>query len=306
MSPTLRVGTRGSGLALAQADAVIAALRSHSPGHEFVVETISSTGDEQPDAPLASLGIGVFTKAIELALRDGRIDVAVHSLKDLPTDTPEGLTVVPVLEREDPRDVLVDRWSQSLLELPANARIGTSSPRRAAQLRHGRRDVQFVPIRGNVETRLRKAQGPDYDGVVLAAAGMKRLGLRESITEYLSPHLCAPAPGQACLAVEVRTSDADTLMLARHLVHGPSAAAVEAERAILRAAGGGCQLPLGALAEVEGATMRLFATVTPIDGSASYRVEVTGDPAEPEMLGTAAYRELVSQGAAELLMGESR
>ena len=306
MNATVRVGSRGSGLALRQTEAVIAALRALHPSTDFVVETISSAGDEQPNAPLESLGIGIFTTAIEAALAEGRIDLAVHSLKDLPTRTTPGLTVVPVLEREDPRDALVDRWGVTLLDLPEGARIGTSSPRRTAQLRHGRGDVRFLPIRGNVETRLEKAAGPDYDGTVLAAAGVRRLGLESKVSEYLSPHVCTPAPGQAALAAQVRSEDDDLLEAVRALVHGPTEAAVEAERALLRAAGGGCQLPIGALAEVDGDSLRLFATVTPIDGSQSFRVEVTGLVDDPEVAGRAAYHALVEQGAGALLHGESR
>ena len=207
------------------------------------------------------------------------------------------------MEREDPRDVLVDRWSKTLLDLPAGARIGSSSPRRTAQLSYGRNDVVFTPMRGNVETRVRKAGGPDYDGAVLAAAGVKRLGLERHVSEYLSPHVCAPAPGQGALAVEVRTDDAALLALVRGLVDPPTEAAVEAERAVLRAVGGGCQVPIGALAEVVGSEVRLFATATPLDGSYSYRVEVAGDAADPEVVGRAAYYALLDQGAGGLLAG---
>ncbi len=306
MSPALTVGTRGSGLALVQTEAVIAALRAKSPDIDAAVEVIRSTGDEEAEAPLESLGIGIFTKTIENALLEERIDLAVHSLKDLPTTTAPGVTVVAVLEREDPRDVLVNRWSKSLLDLPGGARIGTSSPRRTAQLRHGRKDVDFIPIRGNVETRISKAQGPDYDGTIVAAAGVKRLGLTKHVAEYLSPHICTPAPGQAALAVEVRTRDTDLLALVRRIVHKPTAAAVEAERSLLRAAGGGCQLPIGALAEVDGDEMRLFATVTPVDGSVSYRVEVNGTTEDPEVAGKAAYQALLEQGAGDLMHGIAR
>ena len=306
MSPAIKVGTRGSNLALVQTRAVIAARRKVAPGVEYTVETIRSSGDQQADAPLETLGVGIFTREIEEALLEGRIDLAVHSLKDLPTETPQGLAVVAVLEREDPRDVLVDRWNSSLLDLPEAARIGTSSPRRTAQLRHGRKDVEFLPIRGNVETRIKKAEGPDYDGTVLAAAGVKRLGLTKHVAEYLSPHICTPAPGQAALAVEARSSDAGLLATVRQIVHKPTEAAVEAERALLRAAGGGCQLPVGAMAEVVDGTMRLFATVTPFDGSLSYRVEISGDADEPDVVGKAAYQALLEQRAGDLLHGVTR
>ena len=300
MPRTITIGTRGSRLALVQTHAVADALSSVSTDWDIRIETIASTGDDQPDAPIESLGLGVFTSAIERALLDGRIDVAVHSLKDLPTTQPEGLLAIPVLEREDPRDVLIDRWDLGLLDLPEGARIGTSSPRRAAQVAHGRKDISLLPIRGNVETRIGKSEGPDYDGVIVAAAGVERLGMTERIAERLSPHVCTPAPGQAALAAEARSDDSEVIALLRRLVHGPTAAAVEAERALLRAAGSGCRLPLGAFAEVRGDEVRLFATVTPPDGSTSYRVEVTGDASEPELLGKTAYLAFLEQGAAGL------
>ncbi|MCY4581622.1 MAG: hydroxymethylbilane synthase [Chloroflexi bacterium] len=301
MPRTIVIGTRGSRLALVQAHAVADALASVSPDRDFRIEPISSAGDEQPDAALESLGLGVFTSAIEKALLDGRIDVAVHSLKDLPTSQPSGLTAVPVMEREDPRDVLIDRWNAGLLDLPEGARIGTSSPRRAAQIAHGRRDILLLPIRGNVETRIRKSEGPDYDGVIVAAAGVERLGLTQHIAERLSPHVCTPAPAQGALAAEARSDDSVMLRLLGRLVHEPTRTAVEAERSLLRAAGSGCRLPMGAFAEVHEEQVRLFATVTPPDGSMSYRVEVTGNLAEPDLLGMAAYHALLEQGAYGLL-----
>ena len=301
MPRTLTIGTRGSRLALAQTHAVADALAAVAPDWDVRIETIASTGDDQPEAAIETLGLGVFTSAIERALLDERVDLAVHSLKDLPTSQPIGLTAVPVLEREDPRDVLINRWNVGLLDLPEGARIGTSSPRRAAQIAHGRKDILLLAIRGNVETRIRKSEGPDYDGVIVAAAGVERLRMTERIAERLSPHVCTPAPGQAALAAEARSDDRELLVLLRRLVHEPTEAAVEAERALLRAAGSGCRLPLGAFAEVEGDRMRLFATVTPPDGSTSYRVEVTGSASEPDLLGRAAYQAFLEQGASALL-----
>ena len=297
MTRTITVGARGSRLSLVQTHAVVERLRAASPDLGVRIETIASAGDEHPDAPIDALGVGAFTSAIERALIEGRIDLAVHSLKDLPTEQPAGLIAVPVLERGDARDVLIDRWDRTLLDLPTGARIGTGSPRRAAQLAHGRRDLALLPIRGNVETRIAKSSGPDYDGVVVAAAGVKRLGMDARIAEHLSPHVCTPAPGQAALAVEARSDDEDLLRVARRLVHRPTAAAVEAERSVLRAAGSGCTLPLGAYAEVRGREMRLFATLTATDASTCYRIEVTGPVSEPDVLGRAAYLGLLDQGA---------
>ena len=304
MSTSIRVGTRASRLALIQTEAVVDALRTLAPDAQITLEKVRTTGDKQPTAPLTGMGTGVFTSALEDALLEGRIDIAVHSLKDLPTMPTPGVTVLTVLEREDPRDVLIDRWGASLLDLPAGARIGTSSPRRAAQLRHGRKDVDFVPIRGNVETRVAKSGGPDHDGVVLAAAGLRRLGMADDVSEYLSHYVCAPAPGQGALAVQVRSDDAELVAMVSELTHAPTAAAVAAERALLRAAGSGCQLPIGALATVEGEELTLFATATPSDGSVSYRVEVTVGTDAPELAGTAAYQGLVDQGAGEIVHPE--
>ena len=283
----------------------MAALRSLAPGSEITVEKVRSEGDKQPDADLTAMGAGVFTSALEAALLEGRIDMAVHSLKDLPTTPTPGVTVLTVMEREDARDVLIDRWGKTLLDLPEGARIGTSSPRRAAQLRFGRKDVDFIPIRGNVETRVAKAGGQDYDGVVLAAAGLHRLGMAAEVAEYLSPYICTPAPGQGALAVQVRAGDEELVAMVRQLTHAPTAAAVAAERAVLRAAGSGCQLPIGALASVERDELSLFATATPSDGSVSYRVEVTGGTDAPELVGQAAYQGLLDQGAGEIVQPEA-
>ena len=240
MRSAIRIGTRGSSLAIAQTEMTMAAMRSIDSAIRFDVEVITSAGDAAPNAPLGSLGLGVFTSAIESALLEKRIDLAVHSLKDLPTEVTPGLSIIPVLEREDPRDVLVSRDHHDFVNLPANSRIGSSSPRRIAQLKHGRKDLLFIPIRGNIETRLRKAEGLDYDGTILAAAGILRLGMAECITEYLSPAICAPAPGQAAVAAQSRSNDHEILGLMQSISHKPTAIAVTAEREILRAAGGGC------------------------------------------------------------------
>ena len=306
MSTTIRLGTRGSTLAVAQTNMVIAAMKAVNPSAIFDIEIITSTGDAEPDARLDSLGIGVFTSAIESALLEKRIDLAVHSLKDLPTEITPGLTIVPVMEREDPRDVLVSRYAHEFIDLPESSRIGTSSPRRIAQLKHGRKDLLFIPVRGNIETRLHKAEGPDYDGIILAAAGVRRLGMAERITEYLSPAICAPAPGQAAVAAQARSDDREIFGLMQAISHRPTALAVTAEREVLRAAGSGCQLPIGAHATLEEGVIRLFATVTPMDGSISYRVEVTGPANDPEIAGKTAYAELLAQGAGDLMHGVSR
>jgi len=303
VTDTVRVGTRGSKLALAQTGQVVDALRKVSSNVEFAVETLTSAGDRNADAPLAALGRGAFTSTLEQALREGRIDLAVHSLKDLPADEQPGIMTVPVLERADPRDVLVNRWNATLMQLPAGARIGTSSPRRAAQLKLGRKDIEFLPIRGNVETRIAKATGDGYDGAVLAAAGLIRLGLQSHVAEYLSPLACPPDPGQGALAVQLRTNEERLFQIVRALIHRPTTSAVLAERWVLRAAGGGCAVPIGALATVDGDKVRLLAAITALDGSKTYRVEVTGPIADPDVIGKAAYQQLMAHGAAALLTG---
>ena len=305
MNTPVRIGTRGSKLAAEQTRHVIEAFQAISPQTKFDVQIIASSGDDHPDAPLDSLGLGIFTTALEQALRENRIDLAVHSLKDLPTTETPSLAVIPVMEREDPRDVLINRWGKNLIDLPPGARIGTSSPRRIAQLKHGRKDVLFIPIRGNIETRLQKAHGTDYDGTILAAAGVRRLGMEHQVTEHLSLHICTPAPGQGALAVQCRLDDNELLSMARAIRHKPTVAAVEAERQLLRSAGSGCQLPIGAYGEVTDDVLKLFATVTALDGSMSYRVQVTGTTESPEITGRAAYAELLTQGAGDLMHGRA-
>ena len=306
MAPVLTVGTRGSDLALRQTALVVDALRRLHPDAEFAVQTIQSQGDRRNETPLSALGLGIFVTELEDALLDRRVDLVVHSLKDLPTDLLPGTTVVPVLERADPRDALIDRWDAPLNELPSGARIGTSSPRREAQLRAARPDLRFLAIRGNVDTRVSKAIGRDYDGAVVAAAGLVRLGLAERVAEYLPPHVCTPAPGQGALAVEVRAEDAGLLCMVRDLEHRETVAAVEAERWVLRVAGGGCQVPVGALAVVDGPSLRLAAASSALDGSAAYRVEISWSADDPEGAGKAAYQALLAKGAGVLMGVEER
>ena len=279
----------------------MAQLRQAHPGRFFDVATLRTKGDRSPTASLVGMGRGVFVKELEEALLRGDINVAVHSLKDLPTELPPGLIIGAVLERGDPRDVLVNRWGCSLADLPPGARIGTSSPRRAALMRAERPDVQVLPIRGNVDTRLRKAVGEEYDGVVLAAAGLARLGLWEKVSQFLDPHRFVPAPGQGALAVEVRQDDGETAALVGGLEDGPTRAAVEAERAFLRALGGGCQVPVGAYAQVRGEWLEVCGLLATEDGATLYRASVKGEARAPNMVGQALYEELVRQGAGRLL-----
>src|SRR5271155_4607166 len=244
----LTIGSRGSQLALWQARWIQARLQSF--GVESRIEIIHTTGDKILDVALSKVGTkGLFTKEIEEALLSGAIDLAVHSLKDMPTDLPDGLTLAAIPEREDPRDAMVGR---SLNTLAPKAKVGTSSLRRAAQLRAKRPDLEIENIRGNVDTRLRKLDEGQYDAIVLASAGLSRLGWENRIAELLDPDVMCPAVGQGALAVETRVDGGMALEIAERLEHPESRIAVTAERAVLRAMGGGCQVPIGAYATVEG------------------------------------------------------
>jgi hydroxymethylbilane synthase len=271
------------------------------------VETIRTTGDIQ-DAPLSQIGgKGLFTREIDEALLDGKIDLAVHSLKDLPTDLPEGLALGAIPIREDPRDVLIARQggAVSLDLLPAGGRVGTSSLRRAAFLRMHRRDLVVSEIRGNLDTRIRKVDEGDFDAVVLAAAGVRRLGWSARVTEFLPFESWLPAPGQGALAVVVRSADLARLPWLRLLDHPASRSATTAEREVLRILEGGCRLPLAALGLPFGTKLRLKAMVVHPDGSRLVRAEATGEQDEAKALGRKVADLLLTRGAG-VLLEESR
>ncbi len=295
------MGSRGSSLALRQTEEVLAQLRVHHPEREFQVLTMKTGGDAASEAPLASLGRGIFVKEIERALLDGDVDMAVHSLKDLPTVLPDGLAIMAVGRRLDPRDVLVNRWGCSLEELPAGARIGTSSPRRAAQLKSLRQDVTVLPIRGNVDTRLRKAQGDDYDGAILAAAGLIRMGLEHEVSEYLSAADFVPAPGQGALAVETRRDDEEMMALLTGIDDPTTRRAVTGERAFLEALGAGCQVAVGAHARCDGDTMVMTVFLGSPDGSNVFRAKVRGRASNPHEVALDAYQQVIERGGAVLV-----
>ena len=302
----VRVGTRGSRLALIQTELTLAALRAAHPDVPFEVVTVTTQGDANQTAPLAGMGLGVFVKEIERRLETGEINMAVHSLKDMPPALPDGMAIGAVLERADPRDALVSHLGVTLGEYPMGGRIGTSSPRRAAQIAERRPDLEIVPIRGNVDTRLRKAAGEECDGTVVAAAGLLRLGMADVITEYLSAQEFVPPPGQGAMAVEIRANDERMTGLVAAANHAATAAAVSAERAFLEALGGGCQVPVGAYAEIDGVgrdLLRLTVFMGAPDGAASYRATVVGPAADTVGLAAAAWEHLREQGAAELLTG---
>lgn len=289
------IGSRGSQLALWQAHWIEARLQAL--GAETRLEIIKTTGDKITDVPLAKVGgKGLFTKEIEEALLDGRIDVAVHSLKDLPTEVPAGLTITAIPEREDARDAVLGK---KIADLPQGAKVGTSSLRRSAQLLALRPDLQIESVRGNLDTRIRKLDEGQYESIVLAAAGLNRLGWEARIAEILDPETMVPAVGQGALAVETRDDDGVAQRLVRQLDHAPTRQAVMAERALLAALGGGCQVPIGGHAVEVGGSLRLTSLV--IDPQGKTRVVHQASGHDPEALGRASAQTLLENGAREIL-----
>ena len=289
------IGTRGSALAQWQTNYIITTLKQVAPKLEIETRIIKTTGDQDQTRPLAELGgLGVFTKEIENALLACEIDLAVHSLKDLPTETADGLMIAAIPERQDPRDCIVSRHGVGLMQLPRRARIGTSSARRTAQILAMRPDARIVPLRGNVDTRLQKARTEEYDAVVLAAAGITRLGRAGEITEYLALDTFLPDPGQGALAIEIRADDAELATLVSQLDHAPTRAAVTAERAFLGALGGGCRMPIGAYAEMRNAKLHLCGLIASDDGSQISRGDIRGDAMQAEKLGAELAMKLTS------------
>jgi len=327
----LRIGSRGSQLALWQANHISALLRAR--GHEIEIEIIHTTGDKITDVALAKVGTkGMFTKEIEEALAAGRVDLAVHSLKDLPTELPAGFEIAAITERQDPRDAFCSRHYAKIEDLPQHARVGTSSLRRQAQLKAIRPDLDIHPLRGNVDTRLRKLEQGEYDAVILASAGLKRLGKTELIKQIIPAEIMCPAAGQGALGIEIREGDAATRALLAFLNDSAARAATTCERALLNRLGGGCQVPIGAFAEVHfaqhhaglsreyreghdfsradtmpgeeaasaaGVRLHLESIVADPDGSKLLRDSRDGD--DPEKLGNDAGTELLKRGGDAIL-----
>ena len=292
----LVIASRGSQLALWQANWV--RQRLAEAGHESRIEIIKTTGDKITDVPLAKVGTkGLFTKEIEEALIDGRADLAVHSLKDLPTELPEGLVLAATPEREDPSDAIVGK---RLADLPLGAKVGTSSLRRAAQLRRLRPDLAVESVRGNLDTRLRKLDEGQYEAIVLAAAGLKRLGWGARIAEILPADVMCPAVGQGALAIETRAAGPGFDACAA-LNHPATFAAVSAERGVLASLGGGCQVPIGAHALVDGDRLRLLGLVASPDGAETVRAESEGPAAEAGRIGRELGAKLLEMGARRIL-----
>ncbi len=296
--PPLRIGSRGSQLALWQANHISALLRER--GVDVEIEIIHTTGDKITDVALAKVGTkGMFTKEIEEALAEERVDLAVHSLKDLPTEVASEFEIAAITKRENPRDVLCSRKFSSVEELPHGARVGTSSLRRQAQLKAVRPDLEIHPLRGNVDTRLRKLEAGEYDAVILAAAGLNRLGKTELVKQVLPAEMMCPAAGQGALGIEIRSSDKATR---RHLAFLDDAAAratTTCERALLEKMGGGCQVPIGALAEVRSGGLHLDAIVASPDGTKLLRE--SRDGIDPVALGQAVGESLLQRGGAAIL-----
>ncbi|HVA50016.1 MAG TPA: hydroxymethylbilane synthase [Pirellulales bacterium] len=296
----LRLGTRASPLARWQAEWVAGELRKL--GHNVALVTLSTRGDQEQSASLGAIGgQGVFTKELQRALLREEIDLAVHSLKDLPTDAVAGLDLGAVPPREATADVLVSRASSSFADLPQGAAIGTGSLRRRAQLWHARPDLKMFDVRGNVDTRLRKLAEGQYDALVLAQAGLVRLGLASHITEVLPEALMLPAVGQGALGIEIRTADAELKAALVPLDDFASRAAVVAERAMLAALRAGCLAPVAAKAEVVAGTLRLRGVVLSADGSRRIRAECDGPPGDAAKIGEQVAAELLSQSAADLI-----
>jgi hydroxymethylbilane synthase len=302
LSQELRIGTRGSQLALFQANWVKDQLIQTHPDLKVTLIKIKTIGDKIQDAPLAKIGgKGLFVKEIEEALLQKKIDLAVHSIKDVPTEFPKGLHLPVITKREDPRDVLISKDGRILKDLPPGAKIGTSSLRRQAQLLHFRSDFELIPLRGNLDTRLKKLKTLNLDAIVLALAGVKRLGLEERITEIIPTDISLPAIGQGALGIETRMADKEVEGRIRFLNDRDSSIAITAERAFLKKLEGGCQVPIAAYARTFGATLQMDGLVGTIDGRRLIRHHVEGPIEKAGALGIELAEILLGEGAKEIL-----
>ncbi len=299
---SITVGTRGSRLALRQTELIVASLRAQDPDVQIEIKQIKTQGDRDQRASLTKIGgQGVFVKELEAAILAGDIDVAVHSLKDVPSEIAAGLTLAAFPERADPRDTLVSRDGKTLAELPAGARIGMGSRRRAVQLLALRDDIEPLDIRGNVDTRIRKVDEGEYAAAVLAQAGLERLGLAERASQVFDAGELLPAVGQGALVIEARAGDADVLALLESISHDATRLACEAERAFMARLGGSCQLPFGAYAEVEGGSLRIRGFVADDEGHRFLRGELRVPVNEAATAGRQLAERLLNEGAAEFM-----
>ena len=296
------IASRESRLALWQAQHVQARLAALHPQREITILGMSTRGDQIVDRPLAQIGgKGLFIKELEVAMAEGRADLAVHSLKDVPMEMPDGFTLAAITARENPRDAFVSNRYPDLAVLPAGAVVGTSSLRREAMLRAGYPQLKIEALRGNLDTRLRKLDEGRYDAIILAAAGLIRLGLASRISALLTPEQSLPAPGQGALGIEVRSANAAAAACVAALNDAETAACVRAERAFSRALGGSCQVPLGAYAIIDGGELWLRAFIASRDGRQMLRGELRGAPDDDEIIGQALAQQLLGRGAQEIL-----
>jgi len=299
---SVRIGTRASKLARMQTDIVVDRLSKQFPDLKFNVSLITTGGDKQRDVPISQVGTtGVFVKELEDALLNDEVDLVVHSLKDLPTELPPGLELAAVLAREDARDVLISRVNVGFDRLPAGSRVATSSRRRAAQLNARRKDLEFIDIRGNIPTRLRKHDEGECDAIILAAAGVIRLELTDRIAEYLDYSLSVPAAGQGALGIECRSGDQDLRKMIASIEEAKVRAETTAERTVLRVLGGGCSIPLGVVGRAHADRLHLLAAVASLDGSVVIRRELEDSVKEPERLGNNLADALRNAGAGEII-----
>jgi len=302
MKKSIVIGTRGSKLALWQAEHIASRIRERFPAIEVTLKKIVTTGDKILDVPLAKIGgKGLFTKELENAMLSGDIDLAVHSLKDMPTELPEGLMLAAITTRADASDAFVSLRYNSLDALPQGAKVGTSSLRRRAQILKYRPDLQTIDLRGNLDTRIKKLENQEMDAIILATAGLKRLGLEQYITQILPIEICLPAVGQGALAIETRQDDAEVLSVLEFLNDSETIAAVTAERAYLREVQGGCQVPVGVHGEVNGDQLLLEATILKIDGTREVREQICGSCSEAEELGIKLAQQMLAAGGKEIL-----
>jgi hydroxymethylbilane synthase len=300
----IKIGTRGSPLALRQSTWVREALSGHYPQLEFEIVVIKTTGDKVLDVPLAAIGgKGLFVKEIEEALLEKRIDLAVHSLKDMPGELPQGLKIGAVPLREDPRDVLISQDQCLLKDIPGRKKIGTGSLRRKAQLLHLRPDLQIVPLRGNLDTRLKKMESEGLAGIILAAAGIHRMGLKDRISQYLDLDTSLPAVGQGALALEIREGDLRLQELVDAVHHEATALCTQAERVLLNRLQGGCQIPIAGHAWIQGQRIILKGLIAGLDGDKLIKDQLEGPLTDPTSLGIRLAEKLIQAGGQEILEG---
>jgi len=307
MEKTIKIGTRGSKLALWQANWVKSELNARHPSFFFELVTIKTKGDKILDVPLAKVGgKGLFVKEIEDALLNGLIDLAVHSMKDMPAEIPQGLCIGAIPQRETPQDVLISKKGLLLSELKPQSRIGTSSLRRTAQLLHARPDLVILPLRGNLDTRLKKLETENLDAIILAAAGVKRLGLEGRITEYMDENVMLPAVGQGALCIEIRQNDPEVEPIVSSLEHHQTRVEVMGERAFLNRLEGGCQVPIAAYGKIEKNTFTLCGLVATVDGKTVIKETLSGPKDSSEIIGVKLADRLVAMGAKTIMENLTR